>query len=66
MIGRYSFFEKVLAFFVMLMGITFIISMFVVWPSPAILKQAVLPSVPDEPGAGPGEKFTGPVVPPAN
>lgn len=51
MIGRYSFFEKVLAFFVMLMGLTFIISMFVVWPSPAILKQAVLPSVPDEPGA---------------
>ncbi len=51
MIGRYSFFEKVLAFFVMLMGITFIISMFVVWPSPDILKQAVIPSIPDEPGA---------------
>lgn len=51
MIGRYGFFEKVLAFFVMLMGITFLISMFVVWPSPEILKQAVLPSIPDEPGA---------------
>ncbi len=51
MIGRYSFFEKVLAFFVMLMGLTFIISMFVVWPSPAILRQAVIPSIPDEPGA---------------
>ena len=51
MIGRYSFFEKVLAFFVMLMGITFIVSMFVVWPSPEILKQAVFPSIPDEPGA---------------
>ncbi len=51
MIGRYAFFEKVLAFFVMLMGITFIISMFVVWPSPEILKQAVLPTIPNEPGA---------------
>ena len=51
MIGRYSFFEKVLAFFVMLMGVTFVISMFVVWPSSDILKQAVIPSVPNEPGA---------------
>ncbi len=51
MIGRYSFFEKVLAFFVMIMGITFLISMFVVWPSPEILKQALIPSIPDEPGA---------------
>ena len=51
MIGRYAFFEKVLAFFVMLMGITFIIAMFVVWPSPEILQQAVLPSIPNEPGA---------------
>jgi len=51
LIGRYSFFEKVLAFFVMLMGITFLISMFVVWPSPQILSQAVVPSIPNEPGA---------------
>lgn len=51
MVGRYSFFEKVLAFFVMLMGLTFLISMFVVWPSPAILRQALVPSIPDEPGA---------------
>jgi Mn2+/Fe2+ NRAMP family transporter len=51
MIGRYSFFEKVLAFFVMLMGVTFLVSMFVVWPSPEILKQAVIPAIPDEPGA---------------
>ncbi len=51
MIGRYSFFEKVLTFFVMLMGVTFIISMFVVWPSPEILRQAVIPSIPNEPGA---------------
>jgi Mn2+/Fe2+ NRAMP family transporter len=51
MIGRYGFFEKVLTFFVMLMGITFIVSMFVVWPSPDILRQAIRPTVPDEPGA---------------
>ncbi|MDX9867823.1 MAG: Nramp family divalent metal transporter [Kiritimatiellia bacterium] len=51
LIGRYSFFEKVLAFFVMVMGLTFLISMFIVWPSPAILRQAVILSIPDEPGA---------------
>lgn len=51
MVGRYSFFEKVLTFFVTLMGITFIVSMFVVWPSPEILKQAVIPTIPNEPGA---------------
>jgi Mn2+/Fe2+ NRAMP family transporter len=50
-IGRYSFFEKVLAFFVMLMGLTFIFSMFVVWPSPDILKQALIPSIPKQDGA---------------
>ena len=49
--GRYSFFEKVLVFFVTLMGATFIISMFVVWPSPEILKQAVVPSIPQQEGA---------------
>ncbi len=49
--GRYSFFEKVLVFFVTLMGATFIISMFVVWPSPEILKQAVVPSIPQQDGA---------------
>jgi Mn2+/Fe2+ NRAMP family transporter len=51
MIGRYSFFEKVLAFFVMLMGVTFLLSMFVVWPSADILKQAVIPSIPKTDGA---------------
>lgn len=51
MIGRYTFFEKVLAFFVMLMGLTFFVSMFVVWPSPDILKQAVIPSIPKQDGA---------------
>jgi len=49
--GQYSFFEKILLFFVTLMGLSFLISMFVVWPDNATLKQAVIPSVPDEPGA---------------
>ena len=51
LIGRYSFFEKVLTFFVTLMGLTFIIAMFVVWPSSDILMQAIIPSIPNEPGA---------------
>lgn len=44
--GRYSIFEKVLVFFVTLMGATFLLSMFVVWPSPEILREAVVPSIP--------------------
>jgi Mn2+/Fe2+ NRAMP family transporter len=51
LIGRYSVFEKVLTFFVTLMGATFLISMAVVWPSPDILKQVVIPSIPHAPGA---------------
>ncbi len=48
MIGRYSFFEKVLAFFVTLMGLTFIVSVFVVWPSEEVLARAVVPAVPHD------------------
>ena len=33
-IGKYSFFEKILVFFVTIMGISFLISMFIVFPAP--------------------------------
>ena len=46
MVGRYSFFEKVLAFFVFLMALTFVVSVFVTWPEPAVLKRAVPPLMP--------------------
>jgi hypothetical protein len=37
--------------FVALMGATFLVSMFVVLPPPAVLKQALTVSVPNQPGA---------------
>lgn len=46
MIGRYSFFEKVLAFFVMLMALTFVVSVFVTWPDAKTLSRAVRPVLP--------------------
>lgn len=46
MIARYSFFEKVLAFFVLIMMLTFIVSVFIVWPDGEILKKAVMPILP--------------------
>lgn len=46
LVGRYSFFEKVLAFFVFLMVLTFVISAFVTVPSADVLARAVVPLVP--------------------
>lgn len=48
LIGRYSFFEKLLAFFVMVMGLTFLISIFVVWPDAATFRRASLPAWPHD------------------
>ena len=50
-VGRYSFFEKVLMFFVTIMGISFIISLFIVMP-PA--KEILLGFVPRIPSSGGG------------
>lgn len=49
-VGRYSFFEKVLIVFVTLMGISFLISMFVVFPPPGDIVRGVVPSIPDVTG----------------
>ncbi len=49
--GTYSLFEKVLVFFVTILGLSFIISMFIVLPSPADIAKGFIPSVPDVPGA---------------
>lgn len=51
LVGRYSFFEKVLVVFVTLMGVSFILSMFVVLPSPVEIVSGLAPSIPDAPGA---------------
>ncbi len=47
MVGEYSFFEKVLIFFVTLMGIAFFISMFIVLPDPSEVARGLSPSIPD-------------------
>lgn len=46
MVGRYSFFEKVLAFFVFVMALTFVVSVFVTWPDAATVRRALPPTLP--------------------
>ena len=50
-VGRYSFFEKILVVFVTIMGVGFIVSMFVVMPSPEEIARGLIPSIPDVKGA---------------
>jgi len=50
MVGKYSFFEKILVIFVTIMGISFIISMFIVLPPPSEIAKGFVPSIPDVPG----------------
>lgn len=47
MVGRYSFFEKVLIFFVTLMGLAFFLSMFIVLPDPGEIAAGFVPSLPE-------------------
>ncbi len=49
-IGKYSFFEKILIFFVTLMGLSFLISMFIVLPPAGEILQGFIPSIPGDPG----------------
>ncbi len=51
LVGRYSFFEKILIFFVMLMGMSFLVSMFIVIPSPGEIAAGLIPRIPSVPGA---------------
>jgi manganese transport protein len=49
--GRYQVFEKVLTLFVLLMGLCFIVVLFMVKPSFSAIIHGMVPSIPDEPGA---------------
>jgi len=49
--GRYQHFEKVLTFFVILMGLSFIIVFFMVKPSFSAIIKGLVPGVPNTPGA---------------
>ena len=46
LIGRYSFFEKILIIFVTLMGLSFIVSMFIVMPPLEVIGKGFIPRIP--------------------
>ncbi len=49
--GKYKTFEKVLTFFVIVMGLSFIVVFFMVKPELGSLARGMVPGVPDTPGA---------------
>ena len=49
--GGYSFFEKILVCFVTILGLSFVISMFVVLPPAGQVVKGLIPTIPDVPGA---------------
>ena len=50
LVGKYSFFEKVLVVFVTIMGLSFIVSMFMVLPEPGSIARGLIPTIPKVPG----------------
>lgn len=50
LVGRYTFFEKVLIIFVSIMGLSFVISLFLVHPLPIEVLEGLIPSIPQEEG----------------
>ncbi len=46
LVGKYAFFEKILVIFVTIMGLSFIISLFMVYPLPMEVVQGLIPSIP--------------------
>ncbi|MDP5031261.1 MAG: Nramp family divalent metal transporter [Paraglaciecola sp.] len=50
LIGRYSLFEKILVIFVSCMGVSFILSLFVVHPLPVEVVRGLIPVIPDVEG----------------
>ncbi|WP_255569595.1 MULTISPECIES: Nramp family divalent metal transporter [unclassified Cellulophaga] len=50
LVGKYTFFEKILVIFVTIMGLSFIISLFMVYPLPVEVAQGLIPSIPQVEG----------------
>lgn len=50
LVGKYTFFEKILVIFVTFMAFSFIISLFFVYPLPADVIGGLIPSIPKVPG----------------
>jgi len=50
LVGKYTFFEKILVIFVTLMGLSFVLSLFFVQPLPIDVVKGLIPSIPEIPG----------------
>tara|TARA_R110001583_G_scaffold47984_3_gene150072 strand:- start:523 stop:1797 length:1275 start_codon:yes stop_codon:yes gene_type:complete len=50
LVGKYTFFEKILVIFVTFMGLSFMISLFFVRPLPIEVLKGLIPSIPDVKG----------------
>jgi len=50
LVGKYTFFEKILVIFVTFMGLSFIISLFFVHPLPVEVVKGLIPTIPEVPG----------------
>ena len=48
--GKYTIFEKILLFFVTLMGLSFLVSLFIVLPDPTNIMKGFIPSIPQVEG----------------
>ncbi len=48
--GKYSYMERVLTFFVAIMGLSFVLSLFIVLPEPVQIAKGLIPTIPDVPG----------------
>ncbi len=50
LVGKYTFFEKILVIFVTLMGFSFVLSLFFVQPLPVDVVKGFIPTIPEVPG----------------
>jgi Mn2+/Fe2+ NRAMP family transporter len=50
LVGKYTFFEKILVIFVSLMGLSFLLSLFFVQPLSVDVVKGLIPTIPDIPG----------------
>lgn len=50
LVGKYTFFEKILVIFVTIMGLSFLISLFMVYPLPSEVLKGLIPSIPQVEG----------------
>ncbi|EDP70452.1 natural resistance-associated macrophage protein [Flavobacteriales bacterium ALC-1] len=50
LVGKYTFFEKILIIFVTLMGVSFLLSLFFVQPLPVDVVKGLIPTIPNIPG----------------